>query len=197
MSKSSMPPFSADRTSYPSACKVSPNRTLHPLRLEAEPMGLLHVNPDLRHPLVYQGYSVYEQGGKHSLVEDHSIYPGLRLYQPPTPRNVLATSAQSRPPRTAVLRPKVKRLIERYSSVSVHQKKRATGTTSSEVLLVRDNQVRRGVIVGCRYLSLISMKLGRGIEGAVLILHHPCIPKIDQPRRVVVCRMARLGIRLR
>ena len=154
-------------------------------------MGLLHVNPDLKRRLAYQGYSAYEQGDKHSLIEDHSMYPVLRLCRPPTPPEVLMTSAQSLLPTMAWLKSKVKRPIERYSSVSDPRKNRTTGTTSSEVLLVLDNQVQRGVIVVCPYLSLISMKLGRGIEGAVLILLRPCIPKIDQPRIVVECRMAR------
>lgn len=187
-----MPPCSTDRTSYPSAsCRVSPNRTLHPLRLAAKPMGVLHVNPDLRHPLVFQGYLDSEPEARHSLVEDHSIYPGLRHYQPPPPPEVLTTSPQSLLPRMASRKSKVKRPIERYSSVSDPRKNKTTGTTSSGVWLVHDNQVQRGVIVVCPYLSLISMKLGGGIEGAVMILLHPCIPKIDQPRRVVECRMAR------
>ena len=192
--KSSTPPSSIDRTSFPSAYEVFPNRLQHPLCPTANPMAM-HVNLDLKHPLAYLEYLDYEQGARHSLVEDHSTYPVLPLYDPSTPPDIRTISAQSLPPTMASPRQKVRRLIERSSSVLGPRKNKTTGTTSSEVLLVQDNQVQRGVTVVCRYLSLTSMKLERDIEGLVPILPPPCIPTIDLPRRTVGCRMVRLGIR--
>jgi hypothetical protein len=154
----------------------------------------MHVNLDLRLLRVYLGYLAYEQGVRHSPVVDHSIYPVLRHYQLPTQLETLKTSAQSLLPTTALLKQQVKRLTERYSSVSDLRKNKTTGTTSSEVLLVHDNQVQEVDIVDYHYQSLISMKLERGIGGLVLILLHPCILMIDLPRRTVECRMERLGI---
>jgi hypothetical protein len=154
----------------------------------------MHVNLDLKHPLVYLGYSASEQGVRRSLVEDHSIYPVLLLYHPSTPPEIPTTSAQSLPPTMASLKQQVKRLIERYSSVSDPQKNKTIGTTSSEVLLVHDNQVQAGVIVDCHYQSLISLKLEQDTGGLVLILLRLCIHMIDLPRRIVECRTVRLGI---
>ena len=147
--KSSTPPSSIDRTSFPSACEVSPNPLQLPLPTP-NPMAM-HANLDLKHPLAYLGYSDSEQEARHSLVEDHSIYPVLPLYHPSTPPDIRTTSAQSLPPTMPSLKQKVKRRTERYSSVSDPQKNKTTGTTYSEVLLVHDNQVRRGVIVVCHY----------------------------------------------
>ena len=191
--KSSTPPYSTDRTSYLSVFAVSPDPPPHPLYPTVNPMDM-HVNLDLKHPLVYLGYSASEQGVKRSLVEDHSTSPVLRLYHPSTPPEILTTSAQSLPPTTVSPKQQLKRVIERYSSVLDPRKNKTIGTISSEVLLVHDNQVQAGVIVVCHYQSLISMKLERGIGGLVLILLRPCIPMIDLPRRIVECRTVRLEI---
>jgi hypothetical protein len=191
--KSSTRPSSTDRTSYLFVYKGSPNPPRHPLHLTAKPMDM-HVNLDPKHPLVYLGYSASEQGVRRSLVEDHSIYPVLRHCQPPTQPEVLTSSAQSHPPTTVSLKQQVKRLIERYSSVSDPRKNKTIGTISSEVLLVHDNQVQAGVIVVCHYQSLISMKLEQGTGGLVQTLLRPCIPMIDLRGRVLECRTVRLEI---
>jgi hypothetical protein len=192
--KSSTPPSSTDRTSYLSVFVVSPDPPPpHPLYPTVNPMDM-HVNLDLKHQLAYLGCLDYEQEAKHSPVEDHSTYPALRLYQPPTRPEIPTSSAQSLPPTTVSRKQKVKRLTERYSSVLDPRKNKTIGTTFSEVLLVHDNQVRRGVIVVCHYQSLISMKLEQDTGGLVLILLRPCIPMIDLRGRVLECRTVRLGI---
>jgi hypothetical protein len=71
------------------------------------------------------------------------------------------------------------RRTKRYSSVSVPQKNRTTGTIFSGVLLVHGNQVQEAVIADYHFQSLTSMKLERDIGGQVLILLHPCLPMID------------------
>jgi hypothetical protein len=190
--ESSTPPSSTDRTSYLFAYEVSPNPPRHPLLQMANPMDT-HVNLDLKHPLVYLGYSASEQGVRRSLVEDPSTSPVLRLYHPSTPPEIPTTSAQSLPPTTVSLKQQVKRLTERYSSVSDPRKNKTIGTISSEVLLVHDNQVQAGVIVVCHYQSLILMKLEQDTGGLVLILLRPCIPMIDLRGRVLECRTVRLG----
>jgi len=149
--KSSTPPSSIDRTSFPSACEVSPNPLQLPLPTP-NPMAM-HANLDLKHPLAYLGYSDSEQEARHSLVEDHSIYPVLRHYHPLTPPGIRMISAQSLPPTMPSPKQKVRRLIERYSSVSDPPKNKTTGTTSFEVLLVQGNQVQPAVIVDYRYQS--------------------------------------------
>jgi hypothetical protein len=189
----STPPFSTDRTSYLSVFAVSPGPPPHPLYPTVNLMAM-PVNLDLKHPLVYLGYSASEQGVKRSPVEIHSIYPVLRHCQLPTQPEVLTSSAQSHPPTTVSRKQKVKRLIEQYSSVSDPRKNKTIGTTSSDVLLVHDNQVQAGVIVVCHYQSLILMKLGQGTGELVLILLRLCIHMIDLPRKIVECRTVRLGI---
>lgn len=140
--------FSTDLMSYHCVCAVSPNPSR--LRQLAGTLMVILENLDLKLRLAYLVFSDFEQEVKHFLVEVHSTFPVLRLYQLLYRLVTHMNSVPCRPP-TRTSSNRMGKRIKRYSSVSAPRKNKTTGTTFSEVLQVHDNLVQQVVIADYQY----------------------------------------------